>query len=162
MIQIELTLRLLTQHQIEFVIVGGVAISAHGSSLPLTYVLEVAYARSRDNLKRLAAALAPYHPRPRDFPSDLPFVWDEQTIKQGTNFTLTTDLGNIDLLGEITGLGDYESVRGQAVLMNLFDLQCYVLSLDALIASKRAAGRTKDLLVLPELEALREIAEENE
>jgi hypothetical protein len=160
MIQVELSLRLLTQHQVEFVIVGGVAISAHGSSY-LTYDLDVAYARTRDNLKRLAAALAPYHPRPRDFPTDLPFVWDEQTIRQGTNFTLTTDLGNIDLLGEMIGLGDYEEVRAQSVVMNLFDLPCRVLSLDALIIAKRAAGRPKDLLVLPELEALLEIAEEN-
>lgn len=160
MIQVELTLRLLTQHQVEFVIVGGVAISAHGSSY-LTYDLDVAYARTRDNVKRLAAALAPYHPRPRDFPADLPFVWDEQTIKQGMNFTLTTDLGNLDLLGEVAGLGDYEGVRGQSVIMNLFNMPCRVLSLDALIVAKRAAGRPKDLLVLPELEALREIAEEN-
>jgi hypothetical protein len=161
MIQIEPTLRLLIQHQVEFVIVGGVAISAHGSSY-LTYDLDVAYARTRDNLKRLTDALAPYHPRPRDFPADLPFIWDEQTIKQSTNFTLTTDLGNIDLLGEVTGLGDYEEVRGQCVVMNLFNLPCKVLSLDALIVAKRAAGRPKDLLVLPELEALREIAEESE
>jgi hypothetical protein len=161
MIQIEPTLRLLIQHQVEFVIVGGVAISAHGSAY-LTYDLDVAYARTRDNLKRLAAALAPYHPRPRDFPADLPFVRDEQTIKQSTNFTLTTDLGNIDLLGEVAGLGDYDQVRAQCVVMNLFDLPCKVLSLDALIVAKRAAGRTKDLLVLPELEALREVAEENE
>ena len=161
MIHIELTLRLLTEHQVEFVIVGGVAISAHGSSY-LTYDLDVAYARTPDNLKRLAAALAPHHPCPRDFPADLPFIWDEQTVKQSTNLTLTTDLGNIDLLGEVTGLGNYEAVRVQSVVMNLFDLQCRVLSLDALIAAKRAAGRTKDLLVLPELEALREIAKENE
>jgi hypothetical protein len=151
----------LTQHQVEFVIVGGVAISAHGSSY-LTYDLDVAYARTPHNLKRLVAALAPHHPRPRDFPADLPFIWDEQTIKQSTNLTLTTDLGNIDLLGEVMGLGDYEEVRGQSVVMKLFDLQCRVLSLDALIVAKRAAGRTKDLLVLPELEALREVAEENE
>ncbi|MFN2480615.1 MAG: nucleotidyltransferase [Pyrinomonadaceae bacterium] len=146
----------MTQHQVEFVIVGGVAISAHGSSY-LTYDLDVAYARTRDNFQRLAEALAPYHPRPRDFPADLPFVWDGQTIKQGTNFTLTTDLGNIDLLGEVSGLGDFDQVRAQSVVMTLFDMQCRVLSLDALIASKRAAGRTKDLLVLPELEALREV-----
>ena len=71
MIQVEPTLRLLTRHQVEFVIVGGVAISAHGSSY-LTYDLDVAYARTRDNIGRLAAALAPYHPRPRDFPADPP------------------------------------------------------------------------------------------
>jgi hypothetical protein len=160
MIQIEVTLRLLTRHEVEFIIIGGVAVSAHGSAY-LTYDLDLAYARTRDNLKRLADALAPQHPRPRDFPADLPFVWSEQTIKQGTNFTLTTDLGNIDLLGEVAGLGDYEQVRAQSVVMSLFNLQCRVLSLDALIVAKRAAGRPKDLLALPELEALREIADKN-
>src|SRR5919199_3323078 len=109
MIQIEPTLRLLIQHQVEFVIVGGVAISAHGSSY-LTYDLDVCHARTRENLTRLAAALAPFHPRPRNFPADLPFVWDEQTLGQGTNFTLTTDLGNVDLLGEVKGVGDYREV----------------------------------------------------
>jgi hypothetical protein len=151
----------LTQHQVEFVIVGGVAISAHGSSY-LTYDLDVAYARTRDNFKRLAAALAPYHPRPRDFPADLPFVWDEQTIRLGANFTLITDLGNIDLLGEVIGLGDFDQVRSQSVVMTLFGIECRVLSLDALIVAKRAAGRTKDLLALPELEALREILKRDE
>jgi hypothetical protein len=161
MIQVEPTLRLLTQHQVEFVIVGGVAISAHGSSY-LTFDLDVCYARTRDNLKRLAAALAPYQPRPRDFPADLPFFWGEQTLRQGMNFTLTTDLGNIDLLGEVKGLGTYTEARAASVVMNLFGLSCQVLSLDALIITKRAAGRTKDLLVLPELEALRELTADNE
>ena len=150
MIQVEPTLRLLTQHQVEFVIVGGVAISAHGSSY-LTYDLDVCYARERENLKRIAAALTPYHPRPRDLPADLPFVWDEQTLLQGTNFTLSTDLGNIDLLGEVAGLGVYEQAREQSVVMSLFGMQCLVLSLDALINTKRAAGRAKDLLVHPKL-----------
>jgi hypothetical protein len=66
------------------------------------------------------------------------------------------------LLGEVAGLGDYEKVRRQSVVVKLFDLPCRVLSLNALIAAKRAAGRPKDLLALPELEALREVAEENE
>lgn len=161
MIKVEATLRLLTQRRVEFVIIGGVAISAHGASY-LTYDLDVAYARTRDNVKRVADALAPYHPRPRDFPVDLPFVWDEQTIKQGTNFTLITDLGNIDLLGEVTGLGDFDQVLAQSVVMTLFDMQCRVLSLDALIIAKRAAGRAKDLLALPELEALREVSKKDE
>ncbi|MDQ3755151.1 MAG: nucleotidyltransferase [Acidobacteriota bacterium] len=161
MIQLEQTLRLLTDRQVDFVIVGGVAISAHGSAY-LTFDLDVCYARTRENLKRLAAALAPYHPRPRDFPENLPFVWDEQTLLQGTNFTLSTDLGSIDLLGEVSGLGNYEQVSAVSVVMSLFARPCRVLSLDALIIAKRAAGRTKDLLVLPELEALREVLQKSE
>lgn len=120
------------------------------------------YNRARDNLKRLAAALEPYNPRPRDLPTDLPFIWDEQTLRQGTKFTLSTDLGNIDLLGEVAGLGGHEQAREQSVVMELFGMRCRMLSLDALIKTKRAAGRTKDLLALPELEALREVAEEIE
>lgn len=161
MIQLEQTLRLLTDRQVDFVIVGGVASSAHGSAY-LTFDLGVCYARTRENLKRLAATLAPYHPRPRDFPDKLPFVWNEQTLRQSTNFTLSTDLGSIDLLGEVTGLGNYEQVSAVSVVMSLFGMQCRVLSLDALIIAKRAAGRTKDLLILPELEALREVTQKSE
>ncbi len=160
MIQVERALRLLTQQQAEFVIVGGVAISAHGSSY-LTYDLDVCYARTRENLQRLALALAPHHPRPRDFSEGLPFVWDEHTLRQGTNFKLSTDLGNLDLLSEVTGLGGYDQVRAASVAMSLFGMLCQVLSLDALIVAKRAAGRTKDLLVLPERKALREVSDKS-
>lgn len=161
MIELRQALESLARHEVEFIIVENVAMYLHSFNC-VTPVLETCYHRKHDNLERLAAALAPFHPRPRDFPADLPFIWDAQTIKQGTNFTLTTDLGNIDLLGEVSGLGDFEHVRVQSVVMNLFGLQCQVLSLDALIVAKRAAGRPKDLLVLPELEALLEVAEESE
>ena len=161
MIQLEQTLESLTQHQVEFVIIGGVAVSAHGSSY-LTFDLDVCYARTRENLKRIVTALASYNPRPRDFPKDLPFVWDERTLQQGTSFTLDTDLGKIDLLGEVKGIGTYREAEAVSVVMSLFGFECRVLSLDALIESKRAAGRTKDLLVLPELEALREVSKEAE
>ena len=161
MIQVEPTLRLLIQHQVDFVIVGGVAISAHGSAY-LTFDLDVCYARTRENLQRLVAALAPHHPHLRGFPEGLPFVWNERTLQHGTNFTLTTDLGNLDLLGEVAGLGAYREARDNSVVMSLFGMRCQVLSLDALIITKRAAGRTKDLLVLPELEALREVSQKPE
>ena len=161
MIELQQTIETFARYEVEFIIVGNVAMHLYGWS-HVSLVLEICYARQPVNLKRLAAALAPYHPLPRDLPADLPFVWDEQTLQQGTNFTLSTDLGNIDLLGEVTGLGSYEQAREQSVVMTLFGLQCFVLSLDALIITKRAAGRTKDLLALPELEALREIAGENE
>ena len=156
MIRIEATIQTLARNAVEYVIIGGVAIRAHSSAY-VTFDIDICYSRARENLKRLAAALAPHQPRPRDFPANLPFVWDEQTLKQGTNFTLETDLGAIDLLGEVAGVGDYESVRAHSVVMSLYGYDCLVLSLDGLIKAKRAAGRTKDLLALPELEALREV-----
>ena len=78
----------------------------------------------------------------------------------GLNFTLTTDVGDIDLMGEVAGVGDYAAALAASERVELFGATFDVLTLDALIASKRAAGRPKDLLVLPELEALREATEE--
>ena len=72
------------------------------------------------------------------------------------NFTLRTDLGDVDLLGEITGIGTFEQARQASIMVTLFDVGCAVLSLDKLIVAKRSAGRPKDILLLPELEALRE------
>lgn len=122
-------------------------------------VLDICYARHDANVKRLASAFAPYHPRPRDLPENLPFVWDEQTLQSGTNFTFNTDLGEVDLLSEVAGVGTYEDALVVSLVVTLYGLEYRVLTLDSLIAAKRAAGRPKDLLVLPELEALREVSE---
>ena len=73
------------------------------------------------------------------------------------NFTLITDLGDLDLLGEVTGLGGYAEVLSFSEEMELFDLRCKVLTLEGLIKNKRAVSRAKDLRLLPELEALLEI-----
>jgi hypothetical protein len=143
---------------VEFVVIGGVAIRAHGSAY-VTVDLDICYARNRENLARITRALANQNPRFRDFPSELPFVWDERTLQHGTNFTMVTALGEIDLLGEVTGLGDYHAVQAHSTIIPIFDLPCQVLSLEGLIIAKRAAGRPKDLMVLPELEALVELSE---
>jgi hypothetical protein len=143
---------------VEFVIIGGWAAILHGSSY-ITQDLDICYSRRRENLKHLAAALAPFHPRLRDLPPDLPFVWDDVTLRNGTVFTLSTDLGKIDLLAEVSGVGGFEEVRANAVLMPGFEREVWTLDLPALIRAKRAAGRPKDLMLLPELESLLEAEE---
>ena len=77
-------------------------------------------------------------------------------MRAGLNFTLITDLGWIDILGEITGGGRYEDLQPHSVLVEAFGVRCRVLDLDILIATKRAAGRPKDFEVLAELELLRD------
>jgi predicted nucleotidyltransferase len=150
------------ENQVAFVIIGGMALRGHGSSY-LTQDLDVCYSRERANLKKLAAALAPFNPRPRGFPANLLFVWDEQTLQNGANFTLETSIGDIDLLAEVSGVGIFSNVFDESVTISLYGFEVKVLSIEGLLKAKRAAGRTKDLLVLPELEALREIlAESNE
>ncbi|MCI0410880.1 MAG: hypothetical protein L0191_20350, partial [Acidobacteria bacterium] len=83
--------------------------------------------------------------------------FDVRALKNGMNFTLATDLGAIDLLGEVSGVGQFSEILAGSTEMELFGIKCRVATLKTLVASKRAAGRPKDLLVLPELEALLEM-----
>lgn len=154
-------LAILTSAKIDFVIVGGVAATLHGSAY-ITQDLDICYSRTAENLNQLVNALAPIHPRLRGAPAGLPFLWDVGTLRNGMNFTLTTDLGDIDLLGEISGIGDYLKVASKAMAFQVGLSQYKVLSLDGLIAAKKTAGRPKDQLILPELEALREAAGKDE
>jgi hypothetical protein len=154
-------IKCLAQNNVAFVIIGGVAITSHGSSY-ITKDLDFCYKRTRENLKNIVSALSPFNPKPRDFPENLPYIFDESTLLNATNFTFQTDIGDIDLLGEVAGVGNYEAVENESVIMELFDFDVKVLSLNGLIKAKRAAGRPKDLLVLPELEALKELLEEEE
>lgn len=148
-----LAVQTLTDAGVEFAIIGGWSAIMHGSA-HLTNDLDLCYSRNPENLRRLALALAPYHPRPAGFPRELPFVWDDRTLHGGTVFTLDTDLGRIDLLAEVAGLGDWNEIRKVCVRLPAFGREVWTLDLPSLIRSKRAAGRPKDLLVLPELESL--------
>ena len=150
--------QVLVDAQVDFVIIGGWSAILHGSA-QLTRDLDICFSRARDNLKRIAAALAPYHPQLRDLPPDLPFVWDESTLRNGTIFTLVTDLGIIDLLAEVSGVGDYKDALRDSVVVQSFDREVRTLDLRALIRAKRAAGRPKDLAILPELESLLEASD---
>ncbi|MBZ5727653.1 MAG: hypothetical protein LAP87_21975 [Acidobacteriia bacterium] len=143
---------------VDFVIVGGWSAILHGSG-SVTMDLDLCFSRQPDNLQRLAKALAPFHPRLRDVLVELPFVWDAATLRNGTIFTLSTELGPIDLLAEVKGLGAFPEVKAHAVLVQAFDRSVWTLDLASLIRAKRAAGREKDLLVLPELEGLLEAEE---
>jgi hypothetical protein len=125
---------------VDFVVVGGVALVLRGSSR-VTLDLDLCYARDLGNLRRLAAALAPFHPRLRGTPPDLPFLWDERTLASGLNFTLTTDLGDLDILGEVAGFGGYAQVSAGASELVVGDASIRVMDLDTLERSKRAAGR---------------------
>jgi hypothetical protein len=145
--------------QVEFVIVGGWSAILHGSSYT-TRDLDVCFLRTRANVEKLVKVLAPFRPRLRDFPAGLPFVWDAITLQNGTLFTLTTELGSLDLLGEVLGIGDFAAVWAVSVPIEAFDRQIWTLDLAALIRSKKAAGREKDLAIVPELEGLLEAKEQ--
>ncbi|HEV8366826.1 MAG TPA: hypothetical protein VGQ39_02650 [Pyrinomonadaceae bacterium] len=148
--------RLLGSFNIECIIVGGVAATLHGSEIPTTD-LDVCYHRTPQNLERLANALQSVHARLRNAPEDIPFLLDAETLHRGLNFTFTTDIGSLDLLGEVRGIGYYEDVLEGALTYKLFGYSFRVMDIGKLIIAKRTAGRPKDLLVIPELEAIQEL-----
>ncbi len=155
MIDFKRLLSALGNSKVEFVIIGGVAGTLHGSAR-LTADLDIVYARSKENIRRLVAALAPLHPYLRGAPPGLPFHFDAETVRAGLNFKLITDAGPLDVLGEIAGGFDYEVVRRRSIIVELYKNRCRVIDLDALIETKLAAGRPKDLEVIAELEVIRE------
>ena len=145
----------LADARVEFILVGGMAATAHGSAR-LTRDVDVVYARTPENITRLVRALAPHRPYLRGAPPGLPFTWDAATLARGLNFTLTTVIGDIDLLGEITGGGGFEALRTHTETMSLFGRDVLCLNLQWLIHVKRAAGRPRDLEAIAELELLLE------
>ena len=155
-LKVESLLKELHRLEVEFVIIGGMAAVAHGSAY-LTLDLDLCYSRKKENLEKLAQALAPFHPLLRGAPADLPFRLDASALKSELNFMLTTDLADLDLLGEVAGLGGYAEVLSFSEELEIFGMRCKVLTLEGLIKSKKAVGRVKDLRLLPELEALLEI-----
>jgi hypothetical protein len=155
MIDFGALLRALTDGQVEYVIVGGVAAAIHGGARA-TYDLDVVYRRTPENIGRVVDALAPYHPFLRGAPPGLPFEWDAATVARGLNFTLITSLGDVDLLGEIVGGGSYEMLLPHSFTVSVVGIQSRCLTLEKLIAVKRATGRQKDFDALAELEAIAE------
>lgn len=146
---------ILVKGRVKFIIIGGVAAVVHGAARA-TFDLDVVYSRNPDNIIRLVQTLKPYSPYLRDAPSGLPFVFDQKTVQNGLNFTLTTQLGNLDLLGEVVGGGTYEDLQPYSGKIEVFDVRCLCLGLERLIHVKRAAGRPKDFEVIAELEAILE------
>jgi predicted nucleotidyltransferase len=143
----------LVDANVDFILVGGAAATAHGANR-LTVDVDVVYERSDENLRRLVAALAPHNPYLRGAPAGLPFALDLATLRNGLNFTLVTSLGDLDLLGEIVGGGGHAALLPHCIDLHVFGRTVKCLGLRKLIEVKRAAGRPKDLEAIAELEVI--------
>ena len=153
--EIEQILPILVRGKVDFILVGGMAAILHGSAR-VTFDVDVVYDRSPANIRRLIAALEPYSPYLRGAPPGLPFSLDEHTVRKGLNFTLTTQVGDLDLFGEIAGAGAYRDVLPYADETEAFGVNFLCVGLDRLIHMKRAARRPKDLEAIAELSVILE------
>jgi predicted nucleotidyltransferase len=146
-------LQRLSDAGIDFVVVGGVAAVLHGSSM-VTRDLDVCALLSGANLEKLRAALRDLHPVHRIATERMSFLENPEPGASLQNLYLQTDIGALDLLSSITGVGDFEQVRASAVEVYLFGRKVLVIGLEQLIKAKEAVGRQKDLLTAMELRAI--------
>jgi hypothetical protein len=149
----------LKEHKVEFVIIGGVCGVLHGASL-VTLDLDICCRFSRENLLRIEAAVKDLNPHHRLTANKLPLELTGELCDRLKNLYLTTDLGILDCLSEVAGIGDYEQVLQRSVIRSLSYCELRILNLDALIAAKLATGREKDLDAVKLLRAIKERKEQ--
>jgi hypothetical protein len=149
---------LLSRAKVDFILIGGMAAILHGSAR-VTFDVDVVYSRTDENIQRLANLLASYKPYLREAPPGLPSSWDAKTIHGGLNFTLTTELGDIDLLGEVGGGETYSDLLHHSFEVEAFGVRFKCIDLPTLIRIKEVAGRPKDREAVAELRVLLEESE---
>lgn len=148
-------LSVLVRHNVDFLLIGGVAADIHGST-SVTFDLDLCYERSRENLARLATALRELGAELRGAPPGLPFQLDAETLRAGDSFTFTTTHGDLDVLATPSGTRGYDELARNAISFDLDGTPVHVASLEDLIRMKTAAGRPKDRVELEILGALRD------
>lgn len=141
---------------IDFVLIGGLAMIAHGSNY-ITRDVDLAYALDPQNLERLAAFLPTIHARILGRPANDNFVITPSTLAGVKFLNLFTDLGEVDIMRDIPGVDSFEGLLERSVPTDLGGFIVRVASLDDLIRMKRAANRPKDQGHLYELLALKKL-----
>ncbi len=137
--------RTLNRHEVDYVVIGGYAMIAHGSTRTTQ---DVDFVASRDplNLQRLERALAALGAELWGVDAHLMGVeLDARTFAEGANFTLVTAAGGLDYFNEVPGGVPYEQLRARAVVAESGDVQLRVAGIDDLVRMKRAAGRPRGL-----------------
>jgi predicted nucleotidyltransferase len=157
--RLERIVQVLRSHGVEFIVIGGQAEWAYGSPR-VTYDVDLCYRRTSENLDRLAAALKELKPSLRDAPPDLPFVIDAQSLALGNNFTFKTSVADLDLIGWVEPIGDYDAIVRHAVQLTVGNLDLLVIGLDDLIQIKQHIGRPKDRESLMQLLAIKRVRDE--
>lgn len=149
----------MVREDVRFVIIGGVAAIAQGSARD-TNDLDICYDAAPDNTAKLVTLLNRWNARLRvrdGSGASLPFTIDARTLRDSPVMTLETDLGRIDVMDQVTGIGDYRACLAVSEEVQEGPVKLRVLTLEGLIKSKRAAGRQRDQEDLIELEAIRAI-----
>ena len=151
----------LSEHGVEYVLVGAFAAMGHGCMI-VTHDVDICAPLVRPNLDHIVEALRDLHPHFRFRPDShkLPFYDDPARLVGFKNIYLTTDWGILDILGEMEGVATFTELSAKSVEADFGKFKCRMIDLDTLITVKKAVGRPKDLFHLKHLEAIRKKDEE--
>jgi hypothetical protein len=154
MSDLRVLLQRLIEHDVKFVVIGAFASVVHGVTL-VTQDVDICCPFTSRNLLKLQGAIADLHPVHRLTPKRLPLRLTRARCRGLKNLYLESDLGVLDCLSEVLGVGNFATVKRQSVIVDLDFGKCRVLGLDALIKAKRAMNRPRDREALIQLEAIR-------
>jgi hypothetical protein len=156
--QPETIFRSLADHQVEYVLVGGLAATAHGASI-ITVDTDICFRQSPENCERLARSLTSlgaeiYPPRPVPIPITGALLQTHRIVH------LRTPAGRLDVMASVPGLGSYEQLSPSSTVITVGDLRIPMLSLDQLIQAKSVLDQPKDREHLDQLLAIRKLKEQ--
>jgi len=144
---------------LDFVVIGGVCVVYHGAPLA-TFDLDICCQFGEENVRRIESAVHDLHPVHRLTANKLPMEMTRSAFGELKNVYLQTDLGKLDCLGEVAGIGSFDEVRKNSVLAKLSYGVFRFLNIDALIAAKLIVGRDRDLAAVQFLRAIKEKLEQ--
>lgn len=134
---------------------GGFAGVLHGSSL-VTQDLDLCLLLTPENVSKLRTILKDIRPKHRMTPKKLSFLEVPEDISRLNSIYLETDFGTVDLISQVTGVGDFGRVSSHAEIVELFGHSCKVISIEDLIQAKEAMGREKDIAMVKQLKVILE------
>ena len=146
----------LVQGGVNFVIVGGFAGAAYGCCI-VTQDMEICIELSEENLLRLQESLSGLNAVHRMTPKRVKLRLARVTCGQVENLYLDTDMGQLDCLGYVAGVGDYASAEKASEVLDVEGKKVRVLNLESLIESKKARNRARDVAAVRELRAIKEL-----
>ncbi len=145
----------LTRSEVDFVIIGGFASVAHGCT-NVTQDIDICCDFSTVNLMRLQKALTGLNPVHRMTSKKVKLELTEDNCKSLKNLYVDTDLGQLDCLGYVKGVGEYDQAVKVSEKIEIDDIVFNILNIDALLESKKAMNRPHDQQTIIELNALNE------
>jgi hypothetical protein len=152
-------LRRLKDSGLDFVVIGGVCVVYHGAPLA-TFDLDICCPFGEENVLKIESAVKDLNPVHRLTANKLSLEMTRDAFRDLKNIYLQTDLGKLDCLGEVAGVGNFDEVKKQSVVASLSYGEFRFMNIDALIASKKAVGREHDWAAVRRLVAIKERKEQ--